>query len=169
MSTWKAKETLLIVGEGYSEVAFLNYVKQLFSQRNDGRQIKIKNAQGKGAKHVIDWTIRQTFNAQYDVVAVVFDTDTTCWNTKIQKEAEKRSIHLLTSEPCFEAMLLRVLGKSDHGHARELKKRFLPFVNDDPTVMTHYEKYFTKKLLLETKESSIKKLLQLLMKQYEIT
>ena len=28
----------------------------------------------KGAKHVIDWTIRQTFNADYDRVAVVFDT-----------------------------------------------------------------------------------------------
>lgn len=48
MSKWKAKETLLIVGEGYSEAAFLNHVKQLFSERVNGRQIKIKNAKGKG-------------------------------------------------------------------------------------------------------------------------
>ena len=34
-----------------SEAAFLNHVKQLFSKRDDGLEIKIKNAQGKGAKH----------------------------------------------------------------------------------------------------------------------
>ena len=162
MSRWKAKETLLIVGEGYSEVAFLNHVKQLFSKRDDGRAIKIKNAQGKGAKHVIDWSIRQTFNAQYDVVAVVFDTDTSCWNSKVKTEALKHSIHLLASEPCFEAMLLRVLGKSDEGSAKKLKKRFSPFVNNDSTLSIHYEKIFTKKLLLETKEKSIQNLLKLI-------
>lgn len=124
MSKWKAKETLLIVGEGYSEVAFLNHVKQLFSERVDGRQIKIKNAKGKGAKHVVDWTIRQTFNADYDRVAVVFDTDTTCWNSDVRKKSGNYSIELLTSEPCFEAMLLRVLGKPDGGDAKALKKRF---------------------------------------------
>ncbi|OGT48818.1 MAG: hypothetical protein A3E82_08390 [Gammaproteobacteria bacterium RIFCSPHIGHO2_12_FULL_38_11] len=164
MSTWKAKETLLIVGEGYSEVAFLNHVKQLFSERVDGRQIKIKNAKGKGAKHVIDWTIRQTFNADYDRVAVVFDTDTTCWNSDVRKKAEKNSITLLASEPCFEAMLLRVLGKSDSGVASALKKRFALYVNNDSTVMENYGKFFPKKILMESTEKSIQNLLKLVKK-----
>lgn len=164
MSKWKAKETLLIVGEGYGEVAFLNYVKQLFSERANGKQIKIKNAKGKGAKHVIDWTIRQTFNADYDRVAVVFDTDTTCWNSDVRKKAEKNSIALLASEPCFEAMLLRVLGKSDAGDAKALKKRFDPYINNDSTVMENYEKFFPKKTLLDSKEKSIQNLLKLVRK-----
>jgi len=164
MSKWKAKETLLIVGEGYSEVAFLNHVKQLFSERVDGRQIKIKNAKGKGAKHVVDWTIRQTFNADYDRVAVVFDTDTTCWNSDVRKKAGNYSIELLTSESCFEAMLLRVLGKPDGGDAKTLKKRFDLYVNNDSTITENYEKFFPKKTLSDSTEKSIQELLKLIKK-----
>lgn len=162
MQKWKARETLLIVGEGFSEAAFLNHVKQLFSTRGNGRQIKIQNAKGKGAKHVIEWTIQQARNTQYDTVAVVFDTDTSCWSAKIRKKADKYKINLLTSEPCFEAMLLRVLGKPDHGDSKALKKRFLPYVNNDSTVTTNYEKLFTKDLLQAATEKSIQKLLELI-------
>lgn len=162
MAIWKARSTLLIVGEGQSEVAFLNHLKQLFSARGDGKQIKIKNAQGGGAKHVIDWTLRQKLNADYDVVAVIFDTDTVCWNEKVANDAKKNHIHLLTSEPCLEGMLLRVLEKSDKGDSKELKKRFLPFVKDDSTVSENYKKYFTKKILMQSEEKTIKQLLKLI-------
>lgn len=162
MAIWKAKSTLLIVGEGQSEVAFLNHVKQLFSVRGNGKQIKIKNAQGGGAKHVIDWTLRQKLNADYDVVAVIFDTDTVCWNEKVQSNAKKNRIHLLTSEPCLEGMLLRVLGKSDKGDSKELKNRFSPFVNGDSTITENYGKHFTKKILMESKEETIQQLLKLI-------
>ena len=165
MAIWKAKSTLLIVGEGQSEVAFLNHVKQLFSARGDGRQIKIKNAQGGGAKHVIDWTLSQKLNADYDIVAVIFDTDTICWTEKVKSDAKKNRIHLLTSEPCLEGMLLRALGKSDKGDSKELKNRFSPFVNGDSTVTENYAKYFTKKILMESKEKTIQQLLKLIQSQ----
>jgi len=36
MAVWKAQRTLLIVGEGRHEEAFLNHVKQLYVQRGCG-------------------------------------------------------------------------------------------------------------------------------------
>lgn len=162
MTTRKANSTLLIVGEGQSEFAFLNHVKKLFSKRGDGKQIKIKNAQGGGAKHIIDWTLRQKLTADYDVVGVIFDTDTKCWNEKVKRDAEKNRIHLLMSVPCLEGMLLRVLGKSDQGDSKELKKRFSAFVKNDSTTPENYEEHFTREKLIRSKEPTIQQLLKLI-------
>ena len=52
MAIWKAQRTLLIVGEGRHEEAFLNYLKQLYVPRGCGLSVTIKNARGKGALHV---------------------------------------------------------------------------------------------------------------------
>jgi hypothetical protein len=56
MAIWKAQRTLLLVGEGYHEEAFLSHVKQIYAPRGCGLAVTIKNAHGKGAMHVIDWT-----------------------------------------------------------------------------------------------------------------
>ncbi len=75
MVNWKAQRTLLIVGEGRHEEAFLNHLKKLYVPRGCGLSVTIKNARGKGALHVVSWTARQIANADYDVVAVLLDTD----------------------------------------------------------------------------------------------
>ena len=67
---------MLIVGEGRHEMAFLNHLKQLYVPRGCGLGLTIKNAGGKGALHVIEWTIRQMANADFDTVATLLDTDT---------------------------------------------------------------------------------------------
>lgn len=141
-ANWKAQRTLLIVGEGADEVAFLNHVKQLYVPRGCGLTVKIKNAQGKGAKHVIEWTGRQIANVAYDAVATLLDTDTD-WSPAVEKIAKKNRIQVLTSEPCFEALMLRVLGESPKGNAHALKKQFAPFVNNDATQRENYAMHFS--------------------------
>jgi hypothetical protein len=76
MKKWKARKTLLIVGEGYDEVAFLNHLKQFPGVCGRGVEITVRNARGKGAAGVIDCAIKLTANAAYDQVAVLLDTDT---------------------------------------------------------------------------------------------
>lgn len=137
MELWKAQRTLLIVGEGADEVAFLNHVKRLYVSRGCGLAVKIKNAQGKGAKHVIEWTIRQKAIADYDVVAALLDTDTD-WSPGVAKLAKQKKIQVLTSEPCFEALMLRILEANPNGDAQALKKQFAPFVNNDATQSQNY-------------------------------
>lgn len=130
-------------------MAFLTHVKGLFISRGCGLAVKIKNAQGKGAKHVVEWTVRQKAIAAYDTVAVLVDTDTD-WSDSVDRLARKKKIRLLLSEPCFEALMMRILKEDQSGDALTLKKRFAPFVNDDATQSENYKKYFSRERLLES-------------------
>lgn len=152
MANWKANRTLLIVGEGADEVAFLNHVKQLYAPRGCGLAVKIKNAQGKGAKHVVEWTVRQAAIADYDIVATLFDTDTD-WSPAVRKLAERKKIQLLLSEPCFEAMLLRVLEQHPSEGSAALKDQFAPFVSHDATNSQNYAEHFGKDALKASRNS----------------
>lgn len=162
MAIWKAQRTLLIVGEGRDEEAFLNYLKQLYVTRGCGLSVTIKNARGKGALHVIKWTAGQIANAEYDTAAAMLDTDTD-WDAKTEKLAKARKIQVLKSEPCFEAMMLRLIGKPAIGEAHALKRQFAPFVNNDATLRDHYALHFGFACLQEGrgKEATIDALLKL--------
>jgi len=158
----KAKHTILIVGEGRHEEAFLNHLKRLYVDRGCGISVAIKNARGKGAKHVVDWTIRQIRNASYDEVAVLLDTDQD-WTTAVQTKAKRNKIAVLTSDPCFEAMLLRAMRKRAVGDSKALKKAFGPYVKRDPTRPENYQDHFSHEELqtMRTIEASIDRLLRL--------
>lgn len=163
MTIWKAKRTMLIVGEGYDEEAFLNHLKHLYVQRGCGLSVTIKNARGKGALHVVDWTARQIANADYDVVAALLDTDTD-WNAKTEKLARTKKIQVLKSEPCFEAMMLRLIGRPATGDASALKRQFAPHVNNDATQHGNYALNYGAECLQagRGKEQTIDALLKLL-------
>lgn len=76
MAKWQAQKTLLIVGEGYNEQAFLKHLRPILAPGGCGLTVSVKNAGGKTAKHIIEWAIRQIANVDYDHVAVMLDTDT---------------------------------------------------------------------------------------------
>lgn len=162
MAKWQAQKTLLIVGEGYNEQAFLKHLRPILAPRGCGLTVTVKNACGKTAKHIIEWTIRQTANAAYDHVAVMLDTDTD-WCEAIAKLANDNKITVLTSEPCFEALLLRVIGKPTNGDAASLKKVFAKYVNNDAMRSENYSEHFDKQKLIAArlKEPSIDSLLKL--------
>lgn len=157
------KQTLLLVGEGYDEEAFLKYLKSQLVGREAGLEVKIKNAKGKGAKHVIDWTIRQAKQAEYDVVAALLDTDTD-WTPAVQKQARTMKIIVLTSNPCFEAMMLRLIGVTAEIDTKKLKKQFEPYVNGVSTVPENYSVNFSPDRLKSKRqmEMTIDELLKLL-------
>jgi hypothetical protein len=142
----RQKQTLLLVGEGYDEEAFLKYLKSQLVGRDAGLEVKIKTARGKGAKHVIEWTIRQAKQAEYDVVAALLDTDTD-WTPAVQKQARAKKIIVLTSDPCFEAMLLRLIGVTPEIDTKKLKKQFEPYVNGVSTIPEHYAHHFDTEFL----------------------
>jgi hypothetical protein len=140
------KKTVLIVGEGEDEQAFLNYLKGQLLDRGAGLSIKIKNAKGKGAKHVIEWTVRQSAVAEYDKVAALFDTDQD-WTPAVEKLAKKKGIVLLKSETCFEAMMLRLLGVTPDTNSKNLKAQFSPYVSGDATRSENYAAHFNPQKL----------------------
>ena len=101
----------------------------------------IKNARGKGAMHVIDWTIKQIANAEYDKVAAMLDTDKD-WSPTVAKQARVKKIQVLASEPCFDAVMLRLLGLRAEDEAKVMKKTLAPYLNGDPTDRMNYAKHF---------------------------
>lgn len=155
-------KTVLIVGEGADEKAFLDYLKSELNSRGDGLSITTKNAKGKGAQGVIDWTIRQASHARYDTVAALFDTDKN-WSATVEKKAKEHDIIQLKSEPCFEAMMLRLLGVTPHFNPRYLKSQFSPFVKDDSTLKENYALNFNIPTLISRRhlEHTIDELLRL--------
>jgi len=157
------KKTLLIVGEGLDEEAFLRYLKSKLVNRDAGLMVTIKNAKGKGAKHMIEWTIRQASIADYDNVAALFDTDTD-WTQVVEALAKKKKVILLKSEPCFEAMLLRLLGITPDLNLKNLKAQFAPFVNCGASRRENYAKHFSPEMLAAKQhiEPTIERLLILL-------
>lgn len=132
--------TLLLVGEGETEQAFLQHVKALYVLRGSGLRVTVRCAHGKGAGHVVDYAIRQRIH-QFDQIAALLDTDTG-WTPAVQKHAREKRIQVLKSEPCFEAMLLRAIGQSANGSAKELKARFAPWVQGDALVQRNYATHF---------------------------
>lgn len=100
--------TILLVGEGKTEVAFLSHLKSLYIQRNCGIKLTIKNARGKGPEYIVNFAIRQRNNTAYDRVAVLLDTDL-AWSDAVRKSARKNKLTLLGSTPCIEGFLLDIL------------------------------------------------------------
>jgi hypothetical protein len=146
MTIWKTYRTLLLVGEGRTEEAFLQYIKSLYAPRGCGLSVKVKNARGKGARHVVEWTWRQLAIARYDAVAVLIDTDKD-WSESVARRAKAARILVLKSEPLFEAMMLRLLDQSDVGDSKTLKGRFAPFVRNDALRAENYADYFGRDFL----------------------
>jgi hypothetical protein len=115
--------TVLVVGEGDAEVLFLQHLKGLCVQRGSGVVVTIKNARGKGAAHVVDFAIRQSRNAAYDVIAVLLDTDAD-WNDKTRATARKGKVHVSPCHPCLESVLLDI-------HEAPVQNRFTAQLKQD--------------------------------------
>ncbi|MHB1513470.1 hypothetical protein [Acidiferrobacter sp.] len=133
---WAVRRTLLIVGEGHDEERFLRHVKALYVSRGCGLMVTVGNARGKGARHVIDWTARQAANQRYDKIAALLDTDTD-WSPAVAATARKKKIVVLKSEPCLEALLLRILGHVPVGDAESLKRQWRAIIGDPADIKRH--------------------------------
>jgi len=53
----RSKHTRLLVGEGLTEMLFLNYLKRLYLKRNAGLSLKIKQAQGGDPRVIVKFLI----------------------------------------------------------------------------------------------------------------
>jgi hypothetical protein len=158
---WKAQRTLLIVGEGAHDVAFLKHAKSVFVTRGCGLAVQIKNANGRGALHVINYAISLSNNANYDAVAALFDTDEG-WSEAVATLARRNDITTLKSDSCLETMLLRALKLDRTDNSTSLKKRLAKQLNGDARESTSYARCFTRDGLEKTKEPTLVALAELL-------
>lgn len=122
------RETLLVVGEGDAEVAFVRHVKRTYGDVL-GRSVQEINAHGKGGRHVLETARRRANNRDHDKVILLLDTDTD-WDEADRARARRSRVgkrgrlDVIESLPCLEAWLLRILGIEAEGDTRHMKERF---------------------------------------------
>jgi hypothetical protein len=115
--------TMLIVGEGYAEVALLQHLKALYVPRGAGLALTIDNARGKGAKNVVHTALRKARVYAYDHVWVLLDTDQD-YDERLVSEAKRKKIHIAACNPCLEAELLRIKSIEPTGLSADIKRQF---------------------------------------------
>lgn len=140
----QAKETLLFVGEGFCERAFLFHVNGLYSK--GVLKTKIITAKGKGPEHVINHAISCKKMDSYDRVAVLIDLDLVC-SPSVLKDAKAKGIRIIGSMPCLEGFLLDILGVPKDSTNEGCKRIFKPLLKKDPTDRDSYSVHFKKTVL----------------------
>lgn len=163
----QVRPTVLIVGEGFAEVAFLGHVRSLYTASREGCRLTIGNARGWGAGHVVKHTIAQAGQASFDRVAALLDTDTD-WTNATKTAAKRHRITVLASEPCLEGWLLRLQGQSvpqGQGTAA-LKQRFTDHFGAAAHEASLYPRHFPREKLDRAAQDdpTLRELLDLLLK-----
>jgi hypothetical protein len=140
------RKTLLIVGEGDSEEAFLKHLRELYCSGGAGVAVAVKNTHGKGPEHVIHHAARQSRIYSYDKCVALLDTDIP-WTDKLKKDARKAKIEMVGSNPCLEGLLLSILGERPIVQSAECKKAIQQLLNIDLTERKSYARDFPKAVL----------------------
>ncbi len=156
----QVRKTLLIVGEGDSEEAFLKHLRDLYCSGGAGLAVTVRNAHGKGQENVIDHAAKQAKLYSYDACAALLDTDIP-WTGKLIKDARKAKINMIGSIPCFEGLLLSILGKRPATQCADCKRSIQQLLGTDLTERQSYGKHFSKAVLDEARKT-VKELEQLI-------
>ena len=154
---------MLVVCEGYAEEYFLKHLRSLFMNRQGHMTLQVKNARGKGGRHVLDVALKPHVRRGFDTVAILVDTDTN-WNEIQKRDARDGKILIIDSTPCFEALLLAIVGKSPPGSTAACKAAFkmlFGFEAHDPRL---YGSNFSREVLqrARTRVSELRRLLELI-------
>lgn len=147
-----AYHTVLVVGEGTTECAFLRHIKSLYNSRGCGVSVTIRNAHGKGPDHVVDYAIRQCRNAEYDRIVTLLDTDLPM-SAAVRKRARSKKVRIIGSIPCIEGLLLKILGEHVPATSGECKQRCGGILPERLTLSEDYSEHFPKDLLDGRRES----------------
>ncbi|MFC2149242.1 RloB domain-containing protein [Candidatus Auribacterota bacterium] len=150
-----AKKTILMVGEGPTEKAFLQYIKELFISREADHSVKVHSGSGGSPRSVIHKTIRLRNNSAYDKCFVLLDADITLETDSKQKTQMKRKprVEILRATPCIEGLFLAILRYPNFSQnnlrsdacKREFESKYLP--RNKKTYKDSYTGVFPREML----------------------
>ena len=103
------KRTVLLVGEGPMEWAFLRHVVQLFTDRSGPVAARPDNAHGGSPETIIQTARKLLRQRAFDVCVILMDTDVP-WPVSRPSHIGGTRVEYLTAAPCLEGLLLRIVG-----------------------------------------------------------
>lgn len=141
-----AHHTILLVGEGATEKAFLSHIKSNYVTRGCGVKATIHAAHGKGPDHVVRHAVGRCKNASYDRVVVLLDNDMPL-SAAAKKLANSKRLRILESTPCLEGLLLKILGEHVPDTSKLCKEQLGVKLPRRLTRQEDYQSKFPKGLL----------------------
>jgi hypothetical protein len=116
------RKTLLAVGEGKSDAAFLKYLRSIYCSGGSGVTVTVRDASGKGPSNVIGTAIGALRISSYDKKLCLLDTDLV-WTEQNKSDAKRKKIELIGSTPCLEGLLLQILGRAVPASSPDCKQQ----------------------------------------------
>ena len=150
----RAKRTVLLVGEGPMERAFMRHVVQLFVERDGRVAARTENANGGAPETVIKTARKLLRQRDFDVCMILMDTDVP-WPVARPSHSGRTRIEYLQAAPCLEGLLLRILceaGFTATSNVDDCKRALFDgkYVDwDHRTESQAYAKSFPKDLLVK--------------------
>ncbi len=147
-------KSLIIVGEGPHDQAFLEHMKSIYDSRFTNQTVKIEAADGGSPRDIINYLIRKR-HISFDKKLILMDSDVLL--TQQDRDlARRHDITILQSDPvCLEGMLLSIIGESPGVKSEACKKKLHKRLSGLPTLKSSYSALFTKSLLDSTSKSQI--------------
>lgn len=152
-----SKTTLLIVGEGPDDQAFIKHMNQLFRAENTGVKPSIEKQSGGSPGNIITNAARKYGHLPFDQKFFVLDSDVPISQQDYDK-AKKHGYQIILWTPvCLEGTLLDVLGEAvdENAPALSLKKRLHPRLDGPHTDSRAYKPLFSKTILEKSENQSI--------------
>ncbi|MFC1546407.1 RloB domain-containing protein, partial [bacterium] len=153
----RTKKTVLIVGEGPTEKAFLRYLKELYITRDMDVSLKVECASGGSPRNVVEKTIRLCGSRGYDKCFVLIDADVSFNGDKklVSRMNKKPKIKILKASPCIEGLFLLILNHKESLTSEKCKSLFESkyLASDKKTDWRSYERIFTKQMLDDNRKT----------------
>lgn len=156
-------KTLLLVGEGAHDKAFLEHLKSLYDSRDSGQRVKVDAADGGSPRDIIRTVHQKYRNIDFGRRCILMDSDVPV-SVSDRELAKKCNLELLLAKPvCLEGLLLSVLG-SDAGErsAAQLKGMLHPQLDGRPTDKKSYARLFSRGILDSCQVDIVQRLIALL-------
>lgn len=160
----RQRKTLLVVGEGHTEVAFLSYLKTLYCRGANSVSVKVENAHGKGPENVLNTALRMQKRASYDGAVAVLDTDIP-WTAALERKAKNNDVKLIGNNPSIEALFLALLGRKPPLGTAQCKEAVASLITVNLLDKNSYESWCTKEKLEKLRQ--LNKELNNLLEMYE--
>lgn len=152
-----SRTTLLIVGEGPDDQAFIKHMNHQFRADNAGVKPTIEKQSGGSPGNIITNAARKYDHLPFDQRFLVLDSDIPI----SQQDHDKAKRHgyriILWSPVCLEGALLDVLGEkvNDDDASASLKKRLHPLLDGHHTDRKAYRVRFPRGVLERATNESV--------------
>ena len=139
----RSNYVITLVCEGYGDRLFAIHIRNLYLPRNCGTALQISNARGFGGRHALSLALEQQARSGYDAYAVMIDTDRH-WTDAERTRAQEAGITAIESDPCLEAILLRIdqcaVAKKTADNKRVFESRFGGPAHREGVIRRHFDR-----------------------------